>query len=150
GLIFSYAGMTLLVLVIAQRQQATPFAIGLIFGMSGFGVILGALLGSQVHKWLRLGQIMIGVFWLFAVLWLFYALAPSLLALGAILTAFWVVDEIYDVAQLSYRLALIPDALRGRVNGAFRLLFFTCETLSLALTGLLLQQVGVLVTILCF
>ncbi len=92
GLIFAYMGMTLLVLVVAQRQHATPFAIGLMFGISGFGVILGALLGSQVHKRLRLGRIMVGAFWLFAVLWLLYAVAPSLLALGVILGAFWVVD----------------------------------------------------------
>src|ERR1051326_2298529 len=83
GLIFSYSGMSLLVLVVAQRQHASPFAIGLIFGISGSGVILGALLGSQVHRWLRLGQIMVGAFWLFALLWLLYAVAPSLLALGA-------------------------------------------------------------------
>ena len=149
-MIFSYEGMLLLALVIAERQHAAPFAIGLMFGLSNLGGILGALLGSQAHKHLRLGQIVVGAFWLFALLWLLYAIAPSLLALGAILAAFWVVDEVYDVAQLSYRLALIPDALRGRVNGAFRLMFFTCETLSLSLTGLLLQQFGVLATVLCF
>ena len=60
------------------------------------------------------------------------------------------VDEVYDVAQLSYRLALIPDALRGRVNGTLRLLFFSCDALGLALTGWLVQQVGMLATILCF
>jgi hypothetical protein len=60
------------------------------------------------------------------------------------------VDETYDVAQLSYRLALIPDELRGRVNGALRLVFFSCESVSIALTGLLLQRIGVLATILCF
>ncbi len=149
-MVFSYEGMLLLALVIAQRQHAAPFAIGLMFGISNMAGILGALLGSQAHKHLRLGQIMVGSFWIFALLWPLYAIAPSLLALGAILAAFWVVDEVYDVAQLSYRLALIPDALRGRVNGAFRLLFFPCETLSLSLTGLLLQQFGVAATILCF
>lgn len=150
GVVFSYAGMSLLVLVMAERQHAAPFAIGLMFGIGGLGSILGALLGGQAHKRFRLGQIMVGAFWVFALLWLLYALEPSLLALGAILAAFWVVDEIYDVAQISYRLALIPDALRGRVNGVFRLLFFSCEALGLALTGLLLQQFGILVTILCF
>ncbi len=150
GLIFSYGGMTLLVLVIAEHQRAAPLAIGLMFGIGGLGGMLGALLGSQAHKRLRLGHIMVGAFWLFAMLWLLYAVAPSLLALGAILAAFWVVDEIYDVAQISYRLALVPDALRGRVNGAFRLVFFGCEALSIALTGLLLQRLGVLGTILCF
>jgi predicted MFS family arabinose efflux permease len=150
GVVFSYGGMMLLVLVMAERQHAAPFAIGLMFGIGGIGGILGALLGGQAHKRLRLGQIMVSAFWVFAFLWLLYALTPSLLALGAILAAFWVVDEIYDVAQISYRLALIPDALRGRVNGVFRLLFFSCEALSMALTGLLLQQVGILATILCF
>ncbi len=150
GLILSYGGMTLMVVVVAQRQQATPFVIGLMFGVSGLGAILGALVGSQLHKRFRLGQILVGAFWLFALLWPLYAVAPSPLALGAILAAFWVVDEAYDVAQVSYRLALIPDELRGRVNGAFRLIAFTCETASLALTGFLLQQVGVTATVAIF
>ena len=150
GLILCVSGMTLLLLVIAERQHAAPFAIGLMFGIGGVGSMLGALLGAQAHKHLRLGQTLVGAFWLFALLWPLYAVAPSLLALGAILAAFWVVDEIYDVAQLSYRLALVPDALRGRVNGAFRLVFYTCDALSVAVTGLLLQQVGVVATVLCF
>ncbi len=150
GLILCVSGMTLLMLVIAERQQAAPFAIGLMFGLGGLGGLLGALLGSQAHKRLRLGQIMVGAFWLFALLWPLYAIAPSLLALGAVLAAFWVVDETYDVAQLSYRLALVPNALQGRVNGALRLVFFSCDALGIALTGLLLQQIGVLPTLLCF
>ncbi|HEY7358112.1 MAG TPA: hypothetical protein VH590_16645, partial [Ktedonobacterales bacterium] len=96
------------------------------------------------------GQIMVSAFWLFALLWPLFAIAPSTLALGAILAAFWVVDETYDVAQLSYRLALVPNALQGRVNGALRLAFFSCDSLGIALTGLLLQQIGVLPTLLCF
>jgi len=150
GLIFAVSGMALLLVVIAERQHAAPLAIGLIFAIGGLGALLGALLGARAHKRLRLGQITICAYWLFAVLWPLYAVAPTPLALGAILAAMWIVDETYDVAQLSYRLALIPDALRGRVNGAFRLLTYSFETFSIALTGLLLQKVGVLGTILCF
>ncbi len=150
GLILAISGVSLLMLVIAERQHAAPFAIGLMFGISGIGAMLGAVLGGQAHKRFRLGQILVSAFWVYALLWPLFAVAPSVVALGALLAAFWVVDEMYDVAQLSYRLALIPDALRGRVNGAFRLVFFTCETVSIALTGFLLQQVGVLATILIF
>ncbi|HEX6544133.1 MAG TPA: MFS transporter [Ktedonobacterales bacterium] len=150
GVVFSYAGMMLLVLVIAERQGAAPLAIGLMFGLSGLGGIAGALLGGVAHKRLRLGQIIMLAFWLFALLWPLYALAPSPLALGAIMAAFWVVDETYDVAQISYRMALIPDGLRGRVNGAFRLIVFGCDALGTGLTGLLLQQAGVLATITLF
>ena len=150
GVIFSYSGMMLLVLVIAERQGAAPFAIGLMFGLSGIGGIAGALVGARAHKRLRLGQIIVVAFWLFALLWPLYAVAPSLLALGLILGAFWVVDETYDVAQISYRLTLIPDALRGRVTGAFRLVTYSCDALGLALTGLLLQRFGALVTVSVF
>jgi predicted MFS family arabinose efflux permease len=150
GVIFSYGGLMLLVVVIAQGMNTPPYAIGLIVGLSGLGGIAGALLGAQVQKRLRLGQIIVGTFWLFALLWPLYAIAPAALALGAILGAFWVVDETYDVAQISYRLTLIPDALRGRVNGAFRLISFSCEALGIGLTGLLLQQAGVTPTILVF
>lgn len=149
-LIFSTSGLTLIMLVIAEHKHAAPLAIGLMFGISGVGGVLGALLGGQAHKHFRLGQIMVGAFWLFAVLWPLFAVAPSLLALGTILAAFWVVDAMYDVAQISYRLARIPDALRGRVNGAFRLVAFGCEALGIALIGVLLQQIGVLATILSF
>lgn len=150
GVVFSYSGMMLLVLVIAERQRTAPYAIGLMFGLSGIGGIIGALIGSQVQKHLSLRQIIFLAFLCFALLWPLYGIASSPLALGMILGAFWVVDETYDVAQISYRLALIPDALRGRVNGAFRLLTFSCDALGVGLTGLLLQQVGVAVTVAVF
>lgn len=141
--------MTLLLLVIAERQHASYTTIGLMLGFGGIGGLLGAALGAQVQKHLRLGPILVGAYWVFALLWPLYAVAPSPLALGAILAAFWVADEIYDVAQLSYRLALIPDALRGRVTGSIRLVVYTCDSLGIAFMGLLLQRVGVLATILC-
>jgi predicted MFS family arabinose efflux permease len=150
GVVLSYSGMMLLVLVIAERQHTAPYAIGLMFGLSGIGGIIGALLGSQVQKRLGLGPIMFYAFLGFSLLWPLYGIVSSPLALGFILGAFWVVDEIYDVAQISYRLALIPDALRGRVNGAFRLLIFSCDALGVGLTGLLLQQVGVGLTVAIF
>jgi MFS family permease len=149
GLVLCVSGMSLMLVVIAGHQHATPLAIGVMFGLGGAGAMLGALLGSQVHKRLRLGQILVAAFWLFALLWPLYALAPSTLALGAILAAFWLVDETYDVAQISYRLAIIPDALRGRVTGAIRLVVFGAETLGLTLTGLLLQRFGVLAAVGC-
>ena len=37
------------------------------------------------------------------------------------IAALFVASTIFFVCALSYRLALIPDALQGRVNSAFRL-----------------------------
>ncbi len=57
------------------------------------------------------------------------------------------VDPIEDVPYFSHRLKLIPDALKGRVLSACRLAPGTMRPLGLALTGILIQQVGVLPTI---
>jgi hypothetical protein len=51
------------------------------------------------------------------------------------------------VVQYSYRLALIPDALQGRVNSVFRLLAFGFIPAGFALTGVLLQWLNVAPTI---
>jgi hypothetical protein len=54
---------------------------------------------------------------------------------------------IYSVTHLSYRLALTPDELQGRVNSVFRLIAFGSQPLGLILTGALLQVIGPVATV---
>jgi hypothetical protein len=75
-------------------------------------------------------------------------LAPNLLTLGTILALLFFLFPIFDVLQRSQRMALIPDALMGRINSVYRLIVFSANPVSLALTGLLLQNVGTTFTIL--
>ncbi|GHO87507.1 hypothetical protein [Dictyobacter formicarum] len=49
---------------------------------------------------------------------------------------------------MSYRFALTPDAMRGRVNSIFRLISNGLAPLGLTLTGLSLQYYGPVVTVL--
>ncbi len=57
---------------------------------------------------------------------------------------------LYTVVQMSYRLALIPDELQGRVNSVFRLIAFCGQPIGLAITGFLLEAFNPLVTALAF
>ena len=59
-------------------------------------------------------------------------------------------DNPRNAAQFSYRLALIPDALQGRVNSTFRLLAFGFQPLGQALAGILLERFGTTSTILFY
>jgi hypothetical protein len=59
-------------------------------------------------------------------------------------------SPIYNVVQFSYRLALIPDKLQGRVNSTFRLLAFGLQPLGAGLSGLLLQKIGTTPTVMIF
>jgi hypothetical protein len=58
--------------------------------------------------------------------------------------------SVYNVVQFSYRLTLIPDALQGWVNSTFRLLAFGFNPVGTVLSGLLLELVGVRLTVVVF
>src|SRR5207237_10775316 len=88
--------------------------------------------------------------WPTAILLPFFAIAPNVVVLGLLLAASFLTGPIYNVVQMSYRMAIIPDELQGRVNSMFRLIAFGGQPLGLALTGILIQRVGVVVTIFVF
>lgn len=77
-----------------------------------------------------------------------YLVAPNPLILGLIAAGSFVTGPIYNVVQFSYRLSLIPDQLQGRVNSVFRLLAFGFQPLGWSLTGVLLQTLDIVPTVL--
>jgi len=143
-----YNGETLILIVLAERQHATPAIIGLIFAAGGIGSILGSLLTPRLQKRITVGHSILLVRWIFALLWPLNAIAPNPFALGAIEFGFGVADPIEDVPYFSYRHALIPDKIKGRVISICRLCTGTMRPIGIAMTGILLQQIGVIATIL--
>ncbi|HEY4383589.1 MAG TPA: hypothetical protein VGN34_03810, partial [Ktedonobacteraceae bacterium] len=59
----------------------------------------------------------------------------------------YIIAPIFMVTQYSYRLALIPDHLQGRVNSVFRLISFGGQPIGLAITGALIQAIGAIPTV---
>ena len=140
----------LVVIVIAQRQQASPAFIGVIFAIGGIGSTLGAALSAFVQKVLRVNQIAIIAIWLITVFWLLFTVAVNPALLAIIFACFTLIGPVYNVAQYSYRVTVIPDELQGRVNSSYRLVSIGLQPLGLALTGVLLQRFGSLSTLLVF
>lgn len=136
------SGYLLVVIVLAQRMGASSAVIGLVLGAGGVGSVAGAVLSAPAMRWLTFGQIAIGVHWIWVLLLPLFAIAPNPLALAVILAATFGITPIFFVAQYSYRLALIPDGLQGRVNGVFRLLLFAGQPIGLALAGVLSQSIS--------
>jgi len=145
ALIFS--GNVLIVIILAQQQHASAFIIGLIFALGGVGSILGSLLAPRLENRLTVGQSVLLCRWYFVLSWPFYALAPFPPVLGAIEFGIGFVDPIEDVPYFSHRLKLIPEELRGRVLSACRLVPGMTRPLGLALTGVLIQRIGVFPTV---
>jgi len=150
GLNLVNAAVPLIVIVLAKDMGATDVEIGLIFSIGGIGGIVGSLIGGQIQKRFAFGQVIIAVIWVEAVLFPLYAVAPHFLLLGAIYAVIYTLSPVYNVVQFSYRLSLIPDALQGRVNSTFRLVAFGFMPLGAALSGLLLERIGAVPTIIAF
>ncbi len=144
---FVLAGNPLIIIILAQQSHASAAAIGLIFAAGGIGSILGALLAPHLKDRLTVGHSILLCRWYFVLSWPFYALAPFLPVLGALQFGEGFMDPIEDVPYFSHRLQLIPDELKGRVLSACRLLPGMMRPLGLALTGILIQRIGVFATI---
>jgi MFS family permease len=143
GLNFTSAGSFLVIIVLAQAKGADEALIGTIFSIGSIGAILGALLGGRIQRRFRFGQVIIATVWVQALLFPLYAVAPDVLLLGVISALIFVTGPIYNVVQFSYRISIIPDALQGRVNSTFRLIAFGFQPLGAALSGVLIEQLGV-------
>ncbi len=136
------AAMPLIIIVLAKRLGAPDAQIGLIFSIGGLGGIAGSLVGGQIQKRFSFAQVIISMTWLQVVLWPLYIFAPQYFLLGLITALLYFTIPIYNVVQFSYRLALIPDELQGRVNSTFRLIAFGLRPLGAALAGVILERMG--------
>ncbi len=147
---FVGAAMGLIIIVLARNMGEGEAAIGLIFSIGAIGAIIGSILGGPISQRYSFRQVITGTVWLQVILFPLFALAPNIFLLGAIAAVISINTPVYNVKQFSYRVALIPDALQGRVNSAFRLLAFGFQPLGSAVAGFLLQETSTTTAVLFF
>jgi MFS family permease len=141
---------TLIIIVLAKILGASEGEIGLIFSLSAIGAIVGSVIGGQIQKRFQFGQVIITTVWISALLFPLLAIAPHYWFLGIIMGLSWMTGPVYNVVQFSYRVALIPDALQGRVNSVFRLLAFGFQPAGAFIAGVLIERFNVYVAIAFF
>ncbi len=144
------AAQPLIIIVLAKAMNAQDAQIGLIFSIAGVGGILGSLVSGYAQKRFRFGPVIIATVWSQALLWPLFIFAPRYFFLGLITALLYFFMPIFNVTQYSYRLALIPDRLQGRVNSTFRLIAFGLQPLGAALAGFLLERIGTTPTVILF
>lgn len=150
GINLAATSVPLIAIVVAKQMGAADSQIGLIFSIAGIGGILGSVIGSQVQRHLTFGQAITIIIWGFTLLFLSYSLVPQFLLLGLVAALSFMLITIYNVLSISYRLALIPEELQGRVNSAFRFLAFAFKPIGMTVCGLLLDRFGTTPTIVLF
>lgn len=137
-----YGAYYLVIVVLAQEAGASTVEIGVIFSGAAVGALLGALVSDRVVKRYPLGRIAVTMLWLEALGFPLYAIAPDPTTLGLVAALESLVAPVYMVAISTYRLAITPDALRGRVSSTESTLTMSALAVGSALSGTLITALG--------
>ena len=148
GINFLFAGAELIIIVLARSQHAPPVVIGGIFALASIGGLAGSAVGPRVQRKFSFRAAIVGVIALDALSWPLYLIAGNAVLLGLVTAVTFLLTPVFNVVGVSYRAAVIPDALQGRVLGAFRVVVWGVLPLGAALAGISLQRLGVRPTVL--
>jgi MFS family permease len=144
---FGFAPVMLTVVVLARRDlEMDPAGIGLLFSVAGSGGLCAAAVTPWLRRRVPLGWHMISVVGVHGLALGLVALAPSILLIVVGLFVAGMMETMTGIVQVSYRLALIPDALQGRVNSVYRLLSFGAMSFGAVAGGILIDLYGPRVT----
>ncbi|MHB1242736.1 MAG: MFS transporter, partial [Gaiellaceae bacterium] len=146
---FSIPGMILVLIVVAEGEGLTSGEVGLVLAVFGAGTLLGAVTSPLFRRALPVRTIMLLEFWsgLLAVAFL---AVPSVWVLLAALTVQGITLPVTNSVVDSYRLAIIPDRLLGRVETAAGQIGLAIAPLGPLAAGLLLSSTSPRVTVACF
>ncbi|SDK88489.1 Predicted arabinose efflux permease, MFS family [Nonomuraea maritima] len=151
GNMFGAMAHPMILLLLARELELAAGTIGLLMAAGGIGGLAGALVNARVARWLGQGPTM----WLFALMpaplsfalpWMEADWRLSLYVLGEFVMGASIV--IYNVTQLSFRQAITPEPLLGRMNATMRFVVWGTLPLGGVIGGVLGEVIGIRNTLL--
>jgi MFS family permease len=137
-----YGAGYLLIITLAQRLEATPTQIGIVFTGAALGALLGNLVAPKLTRRFALGRLSIAMLWIEALAFPFYAIVPTWWLLLVVTFAESVVSPVYNVALDDFRLARTPDHMRGRVTAGVETLTIGASAIGAMACGALIAAIG--------
>jgi MFS family permease len=129
----------------------SPGQLGLVFAIGNVGSLVGAFTANRIAGWLGLGPAIVSSLFLGGFFTLFIAIAPPheaaipFLIVGGIFGG--VGQMVYNINQISYRQAICPPRMQGRMNATVRFLVWGTMPVGSIIGGVLATTIGVHETI---
>ncbi|WP_327590453.1 MFS transporter [Nonomuraea sp. NBC_00507] len=149
--LFSAMAFPMVLLLLARELGLAAGTIGLLMAAGGVGGLAGALVNARIARWLGQGPTM----------WVAIALPAPLTFVLPWLEADWRLllfglyefcvgasVVVYNVTQLSFRQAITPEPLLGRMNATIRFVVWGTMPLGGVIGGVLGEVIGVRNTLL--
>jgi MFS family permease len=125
----------------------TPGQLGLAFALGNFGSLAGAFLANRIARWFGLGPTIVGSLFVGGLFMLLIALAPRGDAAIPFLVASGLFgglsQMVYNINQVSFRQAICPPRMQGRMNATVRFLVWGTMPIGGIIGGILATTFGV-------
>ena len=118
GTNFVHQALSLVLIVRLRDLGASSALIGAVFAVVAVGSIAGALAGPWMQRRVPPALVVLGSLWIWPAQTAALFLLHSPLAIGVVTAAGFVAGPVFNVVVGSYRYALVPERLYGRVASA--------------------------------
>lgn len=143
--LFSSVAFSIYLLYAVQDLGLSAEQIGLVFAIGNLGTLAGALLANRLAGWFGLGPTIIGSLFLGGFGPILVAIAPVDQAIPFLIVAgvFGGLSQmIYNINQVSYRQAICPPRMQGRMNATVRFLVWGTMPIGSIIGGILGSTIG--------
>jgi MFS family permease len=143
---FSNVSFAIIIVFLVRELGLSPAVIGLVFSIGSVGSLLAAFTSNRISRRFGIGPTTIAMALLFGPATFLVAFAPvgnqaiPFLIVAQLLFGFSVV--VYNIVQVSYRQAICPPQLQGRMNSVMRFIVWGTIPLGALLGGALGSWVG--------
>jgi len=148
---FSSVSFSIILVYAVRELDLSPGLIGFVFSLGALGGLLAALTATRLSARFGIGPTTIVMAAFFGPTVILYAIAPSgnaavpLLVTAQLIFGFTVV--VYNIVQVSYRQAICPPRLQGRMNSVMRFIVWGTIPLGTLAGGALASWIGLRETI---
>jgi MFS family permease len=148
--LFSSIVFSIYLVYVVRVLGLDPIRIGLVFSLGSFGTLAGALLASWIAARIGVGRTIVAAMAINGPAILLVAIAPPgvaepFLIASAALTGFSAL--VYNVNQVSFRQAITPERIQGRMNATMRFLVWGTMPIGSLIGGVLATILGLSTTI---
>ena len=145
--LFSSLGFAVVLIYAYREVGLTPATVGIAFSIANVGVLASALLSSHIPRWIGTGRTIALSAIAFGPSMLLLPIAPKdnfvpFFVASGLLGGFGSV--VYNVAQVSFRQAITPQRMQGRMNATMRFIVWGTMPIGSLLGGALATVFGLL------
>lgn len=149
--LFGTVAFSIYLLYLVNDLHLAAATIGVVLAIGNVGTLGGAVFANRIAKWLGLGPTIIGSIFLGGFFMLFVAIAPPgdaaipFLIAGGLCGG--IAQMVYNINQVSFRQAICPPRMQGRMNATVRFLVWGTIPIGGIIGGILGSTLGLHETI---